>query len=348
MIELTAPALVRSRIALFVVLSLVVFASACGSSTENGSATPTTTSTTLPTPVTVGGASPSSPLGPIRRVPVIALSDGAISIPANMTPVDWDNALRIGFRQLGSGPDLLLIMGEHGTMTWWDPQLLETLASSFRVTIFDLPGIGYSASMHDASIASYADATAGLIASLGLMTPVVLGWGLGGEVALALAERHPGMASQLVLVDTSAGGKDLVLPRHNAAVLIGSSTATTTACSRLLFPSSEEAARLAWLGQIEELPPDDAVAPAIQAQAKIQAAFASNDTVARALGGIKVRSLVVEGDHDVLFPPLDATYLVAGLRHARELLLEDAGYGGIIQDSAQFVSALQAFVTPPP
>jgi pimeloyl-ACP methyl ester carboxylesterase len=280
------------------------------------------------------------------RVPVIPLPLGAVEIPSNLSSTNWDGATKIGFRQLGSGPDLLLIMGEHGTMTWWDPQLLELLASSFRVTIFDLPGIGYSENEADTNIASYADATAGLIASLGLVAPVVLGWGLGGEVALSLAERHPGIASRLVLVDTSAGGKDLVLPRHNAAVLLGSTTTTTTACSRLMFPSSEQTARLAWLGQIEVLPPDDAVASAIQDQARIQAAFASDEMVVKDLRTITVRSLVVVGDHDVLFPPLDATRLVAGLRHARELVLKDAGYGGMFQDSTQFVSALVAFVGP--
>ena len=48
--------------------------------------------------------------------------------------------------------------------------------------------------------------TAGLVLTLGLSDPTVLGWGLGGEIALSLAKRHPGIVSSLVLVDTSVGG----------------------------------------------------------------------------------------------------------------------------------------------
>jgi len=77
-------------------------------------------------------------------------------------------------------------------MTAWDPKFLTDLAQNYRVTLFDPPGTGYSgAGLATSSIASYADAVAGLANALGLVTPIAVGWGLGGGVALALVERHP-------------------------------------------------------------------------------------------------------------------------------------------------------------
>ena len=44
---------------------------------------------------------------------------------------------------------------------------------------------------------------AGLIDALGLSRPTLLGWSMGGCVALALALSHPGKVSKLVLLSTS-------------------------------------------------------------------------------------------------------------------------------------------------
>ena len=50
----------------------------------------------------------------------------------------------IAYQSFGSGPDLLLIVGQDGTLSWWDPALLKDLSSHYSVTVFDLPAAGYS------------------------------------------------------------------------------------------------------------------------------------------------------------------------------------------------------------
>ncbi len=71
------------------------------------------------------------------------------------------------------------------------------------------------------SLSWLADMTAGLSLTVGLSDPIVLGWGMGGQIALSLAERHPGLIASLILVDTSAGGPGSVRLR-----------AKSSACSR--------------------------------------------------------------------------------------------------------------------
>jgi pimeloyl-ACP methyl ester carboxylesterase len=323
--------------------------SAATTSSTASTATTTTTTTTLPLPILVPGtraAGSLSSFGPVERIPVTAVPDGATLPPAPPPGalVPPAGSVELAFRQFGSGPDLLLVPGEHSTMSWWDPQLLTDLAQHYTVTVFDLPGTGYSGpDPAVTSVESIADSTAGLIAGLGLKTPVVLGWGLGAEVALSLTERHPGLVARLALVDGSAGGPSGTPPASAVAGELASPTATQFELSGLLFPPALTAARTGWLARIAALPPDDLVKDAIAQEAAVQASAWSDTSVASGLAKVTVRSLVVTGSLDEIFPPANAAVLVAGLRHSHELVLPGAGYASISQDEPQFVAALETF-----
>src|SRR5262249_33243210 len=89
-----------------------------------------------------------------------------------------------------------------GASTW--VEVVERLRSGFRVAAFDLPGHGGStAPSRTGGIASYADVVAGAIRALGLTPAVLVGHSFGGQVALAVAARHPGVVRALVLVGPS-------------------------------------------------------------------------------------------------------------------------------------------------
>lgn len=330
-------------------------ASTSTTTSTSTSTTPATTSTTAPTTTTLPSAVPVSgtraggsfgALGAVRRVPVVAVRDGALSPPsaAAGVPVPPRGAVEIAFRQFGSGPDLLLVEGEHATLTWWDPRLLSDLAQHYTVTVFDYPGTGFSGPDPSAtSVAAVADLAAGLSAALGLASPTVLGWGLGGQVALALAERHPGLAGRLVLVDSAAGGPAATRPSASVAAAMASSTDTDVQLAPLMFPPTLTAAIDGWLGSVAKVPRDDLVAAAVHEQAAIQASAWSDAALAAGLSALTAPTLVVVGSLDEVFPPANDVVLIAGLRHARDLLLPGAGYASMFQDEPQFVAALETF-----
>ncbi|MCJ7451729.1 MAG: pimeloyl-ACP methyl ester esterase BioH [Steroidobacteraceae bacterium] len=106
----------------------------------------------------------------------------------------------------GQGPDLVLLHGWalHGGM--WGPWL-EELALHARLHLVDLPGHGHS---------PWAPGLAGLAnlaRAVGHIVPrgaVLVGWSLGGMIALELARQEPQRASAMVLLATTprfvAGG----------------------------------------------------------------------------------------------------------------------------------------------
>ncbi len=308
-----------------------------------------TTTTTLPVAVPVGGTRPGGGygyLGSIRRVPVVAIPDGSLVPPptAGSAPGPAPGSVLVAFRQFGSGPDLLLVAGEHTTLTSWDPQLLGELAQHYTVTVFDYPGTGFSGPDPAATtVADVADVAAGLSQALGLVSPVVLGWGLGGQVALALAERHPGVASRLVLVDSGPGGLGATRPSAAVSSAMASSMQTDLQIASLMFPPTATASIDGWLARVAKVPRDDLVASAVHDEAVLQASAWADASLEAGLGALAVPVLVVVGSLDEVFPPANDLVLLEDLRDARDLVLPGAGYAAMFQDAPQFVAALETF-----
>jgi pimeloyl-ACP methyl ester carboxylesterase len=109
---------------------------------------------------------------------------------------------RLHVREQGSGQPLLLVHGLAGQMAHFSYGVLERLAGEYRVVIVDRPGSGYSTrgAAAGASLAEQAQALAGLINTLQLERPLVVGHSLGGAVALTLALEHPDKVGALALV----------------------------------------------------------------------------------------------------------------------------------------------------
>src|SRR4051794_565469 len=116
--------------------------------------------------------------------------------------------ITVGYRQLGSGPPVVLVVGQGSTMAMWGTELPRRLAERHQVTMYDLRGVGYSTdpATTPLTIPQMADDLAALIDALGLDRPTVVGWSTGGEIALAFATAHPGKAGALVLSGATAGG----------------------------------------------------------------------------------------------------------------------------------------------
>lgn len=123
------------------------------------------------------------------------------ALPPSGKFVDLPGA-RLHYVERGEGPAILLVHGLAGQLRHFTYGVMDQLAADFRVVAVDRPGSGYSVRPADAAVGLYAqaDVLAALIDKLELGRPLVVGHSLGGALALALAQRHPGRVAGLALV----------------------------------------------------------------------------------------------------------------------------------------------------
>jgi 3-oxoadipate enol-lactonase len=108
-------------------------------------------------------------------------------------------------RQIGEGPDLVLIHGLNGSSLaeWY--KMAPRLADRFRVTLVDQRNHGLSSGTVDRfDVEDAADDVAAVLAQVGVETADVVGYSMGGTIAQALAYRHPIIVRRMVLVATMA------------------------------------------------------------------------------------------------------------------------------------------------
>jgi pimeloyl-ACP methyl ester carboxylesterase len=113
------------------------------------------------------------------------------------------NGTKLGYSELGTGdPPLVLLHGGFGSVEMFGPNV-ELLASKHRVIGVDLQSHGRTPAAHrEMRFETMADDVAALIESLGLERAAVMGFSLGGGVALRAAIQHADLVERLVLVST--------------------------------------------------------------------------------------------------------------------------------------------------
>jgi pimeloyl-ACP methyl ester carboxylesterase len=113
------------------------------------------------------------------------------------------NGVDLYFETHGSGRPLVLLHGGLGSGEMFGP-VLAVLAERYQVILPDLQGHGRTADVdRPLDVRLMADDIAALIDHLGLESPDVVGFSLGGGVALQVAVRHPGKIRRAVVA--SAG-----------------------------------------------------------------------------------------------------------------------------------------------
>ncbi len=231
-------------------------------------------------------------------------------------------------------------------MSWWSPTLLADLAAHYRVTVFDLPGVGYSGTATGSFTVDWlADVTAGLLDELNLDDAAVLGWGLGAQIAVALAERHPQLVGDLVLADTGLPMPGSHPMPTSASRLLTSLRAGPRAVARALFPVAAVAAAQAWLKSLTAQVPDVVTAQAIRAEEQLESSIWRGGNLVAGLHHLHVPTLVIAGSEDAVFPVADATALHSAIPGAQLYLMPGNSYGAIVQSPTQFVDALRSFTS---
>lgn len=140
-------------------------------------------------------------------VPTAPLAQETPMPPQLPTPTDSGfaavNDVRIWYQTYGTGAPLILLHGGFGSVEMFGPNI-EALAQSRRVIGVDLQAHGGTGPLgRPMSFEAMATDVAELIGFLGYEKADVLGYSLGGAVAMRLAIDHPAVVDRLVVVSAA-------------------------------------------------------------------------------------------------------------------------------------------------
>src|SRR5437899_9667839 len=110
------------------------------------------------------------------------------------------NTERYAYRRFGNGSHLPLLFLQHftGTLDNWDPAVTDPLASGREVILFDNAGIGRSTGDVPETIAGMGGHAVAFLDGLGIKTCDVVGYSLGGMVALQMVQDRPSIFRRII------------------------------------------------------------------------------------------------------------------------------------------------------
>jgi 3-oxoadipate enol-lactonase len=250
----------------------------------------------------------------------------------------------IHYEQVGEGPNLFLLPTLLAEMSVYD-DVIDDLASQFRVTRINFPGFGSSTGPIKQSIAAYANLVAETITTLCLPIETnIIGNGFGGFVACTLAIHHGTIFNKLVLVDSGPG-----FPESAKETL------------RILAKKASEQGMVAVLdAAIKRMFPEDFIArnPSVVKIRQNHLAQADPELFANAalgltsldnrpkLAEINNPTLIVVGLADETTPPSLSYELHAGISGSGLVELPGVGHCPQLQDPPAFLKAVVPFLQP--
>ncbi|WP_146572899.1 alpha/beta fold hydrolase [Botrimarina hoheduenensis] len=250
----------------------------------------------------------------------------------------------LAYRDAGprEAPVVLLVHGFPLTGRMWRAQQA-ALEPSWRVLTPDLRGYGGSTlgdwPTDSPSLTRYADDLAAILAASGIETPVTLvGFSMGGYIALEMLRRHRAQIAALVMMDTRVVADDedaragrIKMAEHAAEW--GSHRIAGMMRPKLLATSAPEAAVRETLAQIEQADP--------AAIAASQRAMAARPDSTALVASLDLPLLAIAGAQDTISPPEEMRAFARSAPRGEFHEIADAGHMAPIENPAA-VSAVLA------
>ena len=245
----------------------------------------------------------------------------------------------------GDGPALLFLHAFPLGLFMWDAEA-EAFSDRHRVVRFDARGFGGTAPGDGPlTMERIADDGAALLGLLGIEKAVVAGCSMGGYAAFAFARRHPERLDGLVLQDTRAGADTDDARNYRASlatkVLEAGASAAVEAFLPKLVGETTWRDNPSLVSRLRERILATSPQGIAQALAGLGARPDSRDTLA----AIRVPTLIVVGEEDVLTPPAEAEAMAEAISGSRLEVIPSAGHLSNLENPQAFAAALRRFLS---
>jgi pimeloyl-ACP methyl ester carboxylesterase len=245
--------------------------------------------------------------------------------------------VKLAWERHGEGAPLLLIHGLGYARWGWEP-VVDGLARSFDVILFDNRGIGESeAPPGPYTTAQLAADALQVLDEAGVARAHVLGTSLGGMVAQELALASPERVDRLVLVCTTPGGPESFPMPEQTVKLMGSGASLRQFVENALAPDAD--------AELVEriLRHREATAQPLDAWAAQAAAGGSFDALDR-IEGIAAPTLVLHGTEDAVVDSRNTALLALRIPDARVELFPGGGHLLFWEQPDRFVEVVTEFL----
>lgn len=256
-----------------------------------------------------------------------------------MPRVITNNGYKIGYEETGAGgtAPIIFLHGVGSDRNVWRPQLAH-FGKNRRAVAFDYPGYGDSDPAPEGTTRDdYASAVISAMHELGIDRAHICGLSLGGVVAIAIHHADEKRCASLILADTFA-----VHPQGEAIyerAKTASENLRAMAEARVDMLLAQPAAPSLRREVVETMARIDPAAYCIGAEAVWLA-----DQRERAKQ-IRVPTLILVGDQDLITPPELSDELARLIPNARVQVIEDAGHISNLEKPAEFDRAVDQFIS---
>ncbi|GAA4548520.1 alpha/beta hydrolase [Pseudonocardia xishanensis] len=262
-----------------------------------------------------------------------------------MTRIEVEPGVELHVQDVGSGPPVVLVPGWAQSHEVWDAQV-RVLAPNHRVVAVDPRGQGRSdRPFGDYTIARHAADVAVVLRELDLRDAVMVGWSMGGFIALRATADNRDRIAKLALVGSN--GTRLVsddgFPHGLPADVVGQFLGgELTARPQYRRGATEQSLFAPDPATVQWLVADNMQTPSWAGAASMQGLV---DADHRAdLAALDLPVLLLHGKNDPLFP-IDGSHWVAErLKDARVVEFDSCGHAPHIEATGQLNAALVEFV----
>lgn len=121
------------------------------------------------------------------------------------------NGIQIGYKLIGSGEPLVMIIGLGNTMENWPDEVIKTLSEKYQLILMDNRGMEYtSADDKEFTYELFAKDVIGLLDALGVKKTHVLGFSMGSTITQELLLKYPERFNKAIIYACSTDGSNVV------------------------------------------------------------------------------------------------------------------------------------------
>jgi pimeloyl-ACP methyl ester carboxylesterase len=267
------------------------------------------------------------------------------------------NGTKLAYRLLGltTGIPLVMLMHFRGNMDFWDPALINALASTRPIVLLDNAGIGKSEGEIPTTFHGCAEHVIALAKALHIPQIDLLGFSMGGAAAQHVALAAPDLVRKLILAGTRTSKTPNTVPGPRKIFYDLAHSDTDEEFKKSWInsffnssPSGRAAGEASW-ARIQERSHDRAphLSPVLakrQIEAFTRFSVPNPMNPYERIHELEMPVLVANGDNDLLIPTVNSFEVAQLLKDAHLHIYPDSGHGFSYQYADEFAKHVELFL----